>query len=455
MKTIKSRFAPSPTGALHIGSVRTALFAYLAAKHHQGQFVLRIEDTDGERSTKASADGILEAMAWLSLLPDEGPYYQSDRLTRYRKIGDELLEKGLAYRCYCSKERLEVLREGQIERKEKARYDGLCRDLKGDSTAPHVLRFKTPAAGAITFVDCVRGPITVENQELDDLVLIRQDGMPTYNFAVVVDDHDMAITHVIRGDDHINNTPRQLHLFKALGWNEPVYGHIPMILGEDGKRLSKRHGALNVLEYRDAGFLPEAVLNYLVRLGWSHQDQEVFSLSEMISLFDMNHLSHSPAALNMQKLEWLNQHYMRSMPLDELAQRARPFFKVLDLNVAQGPALVDVLALQVERHKTLKELAEHSRFFYEKPLADADAQVKLDNPKAPEILSAAQVVFRETDFTPDALKAALSALCQQLGMKMGEVGPVLRAAITGTLHSPSLDKTLALLGKDEVCRRIL
>lgn len=454
MAHVKSRFAPSPTGALHIGSVRTALFAYLAAKHHQGQFVLRIEDTDAERSTKASADGILQAMAWLSLMPDEGPLYQSDRLARYCEIADELLEKGLAYRCYCSKERLEALRDTQMAAKEKPRYDGACRGLAEKKDAPYVVRFKTPTEDKTTFEDCVRGLIVVDNNELDDLVLIRQDGMPTYNFAVVVDDHDMGITHVVRGDDHISNTPRQLNLFLALGWEAPIYGHIPMILGEDGKRLSKRHGALNVLDYRDAGFLPEAVLNYLVRLGWSHGDQEIFSLKEMISLFDMNHLSHSPAALNMQKLEWLNQHYMREKSLSELAQLVKPFFEAAGLDWRKGPELEKVLALQVERCKTLKELAASSRFFYEKPTVEPEAAMKLQSPHAPSVLNAAATLFQTADFEPEALKTMIATLCQQLGLKMGEVGPVLRVALTGTMHSPSLDKTMALLGREETLARL-
>lgn len=455
MRMIKSRFAPSPTGALHIGSVRTALFAFLAAKHHNGQFVLRIEDTDAERSTKASADAILAGMSWLGLTPDEGPIYQSDRLDRYNEVAAFLLKEGLAYRCYCSKERLEALREGQIERKEKPRYDGLCRDkTEGDIHAPHVIRFKTPTEGTVTFVDCVRGAITVENSELDDVVLIRQDGMPTYNFAVVIDDHDMGITHVIRGDDHINNTPRQLNLFYALGFEPPIYGHIPMILGEDGKRLSKRHGAVNVLDYRDAGFMPEAVLNYLVRLGWSHGDQEIFSVDEMVQLFDMNHLAHSPAAMNMQKLEWLNQHYMKTLPLHVIAERARPFFESLGLNLAQGPALEDVVALQIDRSKTLKELAEVSRFFYEKPLIDAESHAKLEVPEAPAILEEAASVFSLCDFEPDALKAGIASLCQQVGLKMGQVGPVLRVALTGSMHSPSLDKSMTLLGRREVLSRL-
>lgn len=454
MPTIKSRFAPSPTGALHIGSVRTALFAYLAAKHHDGQFVLRIEDTDGERSTQASTDAILEGMAWLGLTPDEGPVFQSDRLDHYRAVSDKLLKQGLAYRCYCSKERLEALREGQMERKEKPRYDGQCRDISGDPTQPHVIRFKTPTEGAVTFQDCVRGVITVDNSELDDLVLIRQDGMPTYNFAVVIDDHDMGITHVIRGDDHINNTPRQLNLFAALGYEPPIYGHIPMILGEDGKRLSKRHGAVNVLEYRDAGFLPEALLNYLVRLGWSHGDQEIFSREEMVKYFDMHHLSHSPAAMNMQKLEWLNQHYMKALPLVEVTARAKPFFEALGLDVSKGPALDAVVALHVDRAKTLKEMAEQASFFYCDPTIEEDAQVKLASPHTANILNAAVEVFSQSGFEPEAVKAAMAEICQRLGLKMGEVGPVLRATLTGTLHSPSLDKTIALLGRETVLERL-
>jgi glutamyl-tRNA synthetase len=322
-QTIRTRFAPSPTGYLHIGGARTALFSWLFARRHGGAFILRIEDTDLERSTPESIQAIIDGMAWLNLDYDEGPFYQMQRMDRYREVIQQLLDGGHAYRCYCSKERLDQLREAQMVDKQKPRYDGCCRDAQpNDSNAPHVIRFRNPLEGDVVFDDQVFGPIAVSNAELDDLIIARTDGTPTYNFTVVVDDWDMQITHVIRGTDHINNTPRQINILKALGAEVPQYAHVPMILGEDGKRLSKRHGAVSVLQYRDEGFLPEAVLNYLVRLGWSHGDQEVFSREEMMQLFDLEHVNKSPAAVNTEKLAWLNQHYLKEA---EPASLVQPF----------------------------------------------------------------------------------------------------------------------------------
>ena len=311
--TVRTRFAPSPTGYLHIGGVRTALFSWLYARRHGGQFVLRIEDTDLERSTPESVNAILEGMTWLGLEYDEGPFYQTHRFERYNEVIQELLDKGLAYRCNCSRERLDALRDGQLQRKEKPRYDGHCRGLLVDPDEPHVIRFRNPQEGSVVVDDRIRGKIIFGNAELDDLIIRRTDGAPTYNLTVVVDDADMGVTDVIRGDDHVNNTPRQVNILKALGKEPPRYAHVPMILGDDGSRLSKRHGAVSVLEYRNQGILPEALLNYLVRLGWSHGDQEVFSLDEMISLFDIDAVNKAASSFNTEKLLWLNQHYIKKV----------------------------------------------------------------------------------------------------------------------------------------------
>ncbi|MDX1593182.1 MAG: glutamate--tRNA ligase, partial [Gammaproteobacteria bacterium] len=308
--TVRTRFAPSPTGYLHVGGARTALFSWLYARRHGGSFVLRIEDTDLERSTAESVNAILEGMTWLGLEYDEGPLYQTDRFERYQEVIDRLLDEGHAYRCDCSKERLDVLRAKQMERKEKPKYDGHCRNRDVDPSVPHVVRFVTPGEGTVGFDDLIRGRVIWENAELDDLVIRKSDGAPTYNLAVVVDDLDMRISHVIRGEDHVSNTPRQVHIFRALGAEVPVFAHVPMILGDDGARLSKRHGAVSVMQYREDGYLPEALLNYLVRLGWSHGDQELFSVDEMVALFDLEEVNKSASTFNTDKLLWLNQHYI-------------------------------------------------------------------------------------------------------------------------------------------------
>ncbi|MEM8685318.1 MAG: glutamate--tRNA ligase, partial [Pseudomonadota bacterium] len=317
--TVRTRFAPSPTGVLHIGGVRTALFCYLYARRHGGEFILRIEDTDRERSTQASVDAILEGMNWLGLDHDEGPYFQMQRFDRYRQVLDEWLESGHAYYCYCTREELDAMREQQRAAGLKPRYDGRWRDKseRREGVDP-VIRFRNPIEGQVVFNDAVRGMVAVDNDELDDLIIARSDGTPTYNFTVIVDDADMAISHVIRGDDHLSNTPRQINMFTALGAEPPSYAHVPMILGADGSRLSKRHGAVNVIDYREKGFLPEALLNYLVRLGWSHGDQEIFSMDEMIALFDLKDVNAAASTFNPEKLEWLNQHYIQHANTDRL-----------------------------------------------------------------------------------------------------------------------------------------
>jgi len=362
--TIRTRFAPSPTGYLHVGGVRTALFSWLYARKHHGQFILRIEDTDRERSTQESVDAILEGMTWLGLHWDEGPFYQTQRFDRYREIIAQLLAEGKAYRCYCSKERLENLRNEQVARKEKPRYDGHCRHLTQVSTGDYVVRFKNPETGEVVVGDLIKGAVIFQNRELDDLIIARTDGTPTYNFTVVVDDWDMRITHVIRGDDHLNNTPRQMNILAALGAELPQYAHLPMILGHDGQRLSKRHGAVSVTSYQEAGYLPEALLNYLVRLGWAHGDQEIFSIDEMINLFEIQQVNRAAAIFNPDKLLWLNQHYIKTGSPAKLATLLQSQLTRLSMDITQGPALTEVVTAQQERAKTLREMAENSRFFF-------------------------------------------------------------------------------------------
>ncbi len=455
---VKTRFAPSPTGFLHIGGVRTALFSWLFARHHQGQFVLRIEDTDRERSTPESVQAILDGMQWLGLTWDEGPVYQTDRYPRYQKVLHQLLESGHAYRCYCSKERLEQLREQQLEAKIKPRYDGLCRDKQheADDNQPYVVRFKTPAEGVVSFSDQVYGDIHVNHQELDDLILMRSDGHPTYNFAVVVDDWDMQITHVIRGDDHINNTPRQILLFQALQAPVPIFAHLPMILGDDGKRLSKRHGAVSVLQFKEAGILPHALLNDLVRLGWSHGDQEIFSIEEMIKYFDLQHVSRGASAFSYDKLNWLNQHYQKSDPPEQVAKALAWQFEQRGVDVQNGPLLKDLVSIQADRCKNLVEMCEKSLYFYQDDIVyDAEASDKHLTSDARELLKALyECLNKIEDWRADILQSCVNdfALAQNKGL--GKIAQPLRVAITGNTMSPSIDVTLALLGKKRVLSRL-
>ena len=371
---IKTRFAPSPTGYLHVGGARTALYSWLFARNHGGEFVLRIEDTDLERSTPEAIEAIMDGMNWLSLEWDEGPYYQTKRFDRYNAVIDQMLEEGTAYKCYCSKERLEALREEQMAKGEKPRYDGRCRHSHEHHAddEPCVVRFANPQEGSVVFDDQIRGPIEFSNQELDDLIIRRTDGSPTYNFCVVVDDWDMEITHVIRGEDHINNTPRQINILKALKAPVPVYAHVSMINGDDGKKLSKRHGAVSVMQYRDDGYLPEALLNYLVRLGWSHGDQEIFTREEMIKYFTLNAVSKSASAFNTDKLLWLNHHYINALPPEYVATHLQWHIEQENIDTRNGPQLADLVKLLGERCKTLKEMAQSCRYFYE-DFAEFDA----------------------------------------------------------------------------------
>lgn len=454
--TVKTRFAPSPTGYLHVGGARTALFSWLYARRHGGHFVLRIEDTDLERSTQESVNAILEGMTWLGLDYDEGPFYQTHRFDHYNDIIDELMEKGLAYRCNCSKERLEKLREEQMAAKQKPRYDGHCRDREISADEPHVIRFRNPLEGQVVFDDLIRGEITVANSELDDLIIRRSDGSPTYNLTVVVDDHDMGITQVIRGDDHINNTPRQINLYQAMGWDIPHFAHVPMILGDDGARLSKRHGAVSVMQYKEDGYLPEALLNYLVRLGWSHGDQEMFSVDEMIELFDLAAVNRSPSTFNTDKLNWLNQQYIKASEPAHVARLLSPHMGDLGIDPAHGPDLVTVVEAQRERANTLVELAAISAFYYRDfDSFDEKASKKAFKGEADQALAAVQQRLAELEsWERKAIHHTVAEIVEALGVGFGKVAMPLRIAVTGGAPSPDLDLTLYLVGRDATLRRI-
>jgi glutamyl-tRNA synthetase len=455
--TIRTRFAPSPTGFLHVGGARTALFCWLQARARQGVFILRIEDTDLERSDAESVQAILDGLDWLGLDYDEGPYYQTQRFERYAEVVDQLLREGKAYHCYCSKERLESLREAQMKKGLKPRYDGHCRERsdRPEGVRP-VVRFRNPDHGAVVFDDLVRGHIAISNTELDDLVIARPDGSPTYNFTVVVDDMDMRISDVIRGDDHINNTPRQINIYRALGAEPPAFAHVPMILGEDGARLSKRHGAVSVLKYRELGYLPQALLNYLVRLGWSHGDQEVFSIEEMLAAFDIRDVNRKAAAFDHDKLDWLNQQYMKLLPAAEVARHLAWHFEQLGIDAARGPSLEDLVSVQADRVKTLAEMAQQSRVFYEDfDEFDPGSAKKHLRPVCEEPLRALRGRLAELEhWRPEALHEVIAILAEELELGMGKVAQPLRVALTGTAVSPSIDKTLWLTGKDRSLRRI-
>jgi glutamyl-tRNA synthetase len=455
--TIRTRFAPSPTGYLHVGGARTALFSWLYARKHGGQFILRIEDTDLERSTAESVNAILEGMTWLGLEYDEGPFYQTQRFDRYKEVIAQLLDQGDAYYCYCSKEELDTLREQQRANKEKPRYNGKCRHTSEaiEGVQP-VIRFKTPLEGSVIVQDTVKGNIEFQNSELDDLIIARPDGTPTYNLTVVVDDLDMGLTHVIRGDDHLNNSPRQINIFKALGAEVPVFAHLPMILGDDGARLSKRHGAVSVMSYRDEGFLPEALLNYLVRLGWSHGDQEIFSIDEMISLFDIVDVNKSASAFNTDKLLWLNQHYIKTSSPEHIAHHLSWHMGVLNIDPATGPALVKVVELQQERAKTLVEMANNSQFFY-KEVTEYDEKAARKNltPASAEIL---EDMYQRLSTLPEWQAEPIHSHIKECSVAreigMGKVAQPIRVAITGNTMSPPLDVTLELLGSERTLAAI-
>ena len=455
--TVRTRFAPSPTGFLHVGGARTALYSWAYARQHKGVFILRVEDTDLERSTQASVDAILEGMSWLGLDWDEGPFFQTQRMARYKEVIDQFLAEGKAYHCYASKEELDELRAQQSARGEKPRYDGRWRDSKATPPAgvKPVVRFRNPVEGAVTFDDLIKGPITVSNAELDDLIIARSDGSPTYNFCVVVDDWEMSITHVIRGDDHVNNTPRQVNMLKALGAPLPAYAHVPMILGADGERLSKRHGAVSVTQYRDEGFLPEALLNYLARLGWSHGNEEVFSMQQFIEWFDLAHASRSPAQFNPEKLLWLNQHYIKLAADDRLAALVAPGLARLGVSTDGGAPLATVVALLKDRATTIGHLAEAATLFYVDGEPTAELLEQHLTEQTRPALRMLQARFTESPTWDRAgLSAAMKAVLASSGLKMGQLAMPLRVLVVGRTQTPAIDALLELLGRETVIARL-
>ena len=450
---MKSRFAPSPTGFLHIGGARTAFFAWLWAKKNNSNFVLRIEDTDKERSTQASVDAILDGLDWLGLDYDEGPIFQSDRFDRYNEVIQELLSKGHAYYCDCSKDRLEQMREIQISKKEKPKYDGCCRHK---SLKSGVIRFLNPDNGSVSFHDYVKGKVSIANSELDDLVISRSDGTPTYNLTVVVDDHDMNIECIIRGDDHINNTPKQINLYVALGWNIPKFAHVPMILGSDGSRLSKRHGALNLLSYREEGFLPEALLNYLVRLGWSNGDQEIFSIDEMIELFELKNINKSPASFNHEKLDWMNQSYIKTISLNQLVHHLSWHLSQLDINLDNGPSINDLVEFLRERSKSLVDMAKSCEMFYtDFDAFDEEQASKTFKVNSKEILEELlNQLSSIDDWNANNIHFAIESICESRSIGFGKVGQPFRLAISGDGKSGSIDKSAQFVGKERTLNRL-
>ncbi|HIV14989.1 MAG TPA: glutamate--tRNA ligase [Candidatus Avisuccinivibrio pullicola] len=455
---VKTRFAPSPTGFLHVGGARTALFSWLYARHCGGQFVLRIEDTDRERSTQPAIDAILESMQWLELTWDEGPYYQTKRFDRYREVIEQLLREGKAYKCYCSKERLEKVRALQMAKGEIPRYDGHCRDSQEEHSPdePYVVRFKNPTEGVVAFDDMVKGHIEFQNAQLDDWIIQRSDGTPTYNFCVVVDDYDMGITHVIRGDDHVNNTPKQINLYHALGAPVPVFCHVAMILGDDGTKLSKRHGAVSVMQYREDGYLPEALVNYLLRLGFSHGDQEIFSREEMIELFTLDAISRSASSFNTSKLDWLNAYYMKTLPRDVVGRELAWHLEREGYDLTKGPGPELIVAQYAERTHTLKEMAQKVRYLFEDfDSYDEKGVRKWMKEGSVDVLKAAYAVIEKLpDFNAAALDKALEELAASMELGMGKVGQPLRIALTGTATSPGIGDTLVLVGRERSLSRI-
>ncbi|NHH79197.1 glutamate--tRNA ligase [Burkholderia gladioli] len=462
-RPVRTRFAPSPTGFIHLGNIRSALYPWAFARSTQGAFVLRIEDTDLERSSEASVDAILEGMKWLDLDFDEGPFYQMQRMDRYREVLAQMLEKGLVYPCYMSTEELDALRERQREAGEKPRYDGTWRPEPGKvlpeppAGVQPVLRFRNPLTGSVVWDDAVKGRIEISNEELDDLVIARPDGTPTYNFCVVVDDLDMRITHVIRGDDHVNNTPRQINILRALGGEVPVYAHLPTVLNEQGEKMSKRHGAMSVMGYRDAGYLPEAVLNYLARLGWSHGDAEIFSREQFVSWFDLEHLGKSPAQYDHNKLNWLNNHYIKEADNARLAELAKPFFAALGIDeatLANGADLPAVIGLMKDRASTVKEIVDGAAMFYRVPAPDAEELAQRVTDAVKPALAGLAEELKTAEWSKEGIAAALKATLAEHGLKMPQLAMPVRLLVVGTTHTPSLDAVLALLDRNVVISRL-
>jgi glutamyl-tRNA synthetase len=455
-ETVRTRFAPSPTGFLHIGGARTALFAWLYARHCNGRFILRIEDTDQLRSTEESTKAILDAMTWLGLNWDEGPFFQAERVEIHRAMVQKLLDEGKAYCCVCTPEELEDKRKRALSEGRKPKYDGTCRDKNLPRSADAAVRFRCLQTGTTTVHDLVKGVITYNNEELDDLIIERRDGYPTYNFAVVVDDALMDITHVIRGDDHLNNTPRQILLYEALGYKVPQFGHVSMIMGSDKARLSKRHGATSVMAYREMGYLPEAIVNYLVRLGWSYGDQEIFSLDELIRVFTLESVGKSAAVFNPEKLLWLNQHYIKECLAERLVQETRPFWEGLGLDASDQEFLMQVVTDLKPRVKTLVELAEMSRFYFEDEIIyDGEAAEKFLTPDKIEHLAAvADGILQLQDYTKNGIEVLLRTLADAKNIKLKMIAQPLRVALTGKTVSPGIDEVMTTLGKDRVIKRI-
>ena len=450
---MKSRFAPSPTGYLHIGGARTALFAWLWAKKNNSKFALRIEDTDKERSTQNSVEAILQGIDWLGLSYDEGPIYQSDRLERYKEVVSQLLDDGKAYYCECTKERLVGMREAQMASGDKPKYDGCCRDKK---LKRGVVRFLNPENGTVSFNDYVKGEIEIANSELDDLIITRSDGSPTYNLTVVVDDHDMNIECVIRGDDHINNTPKQINLYESLGWNIPRFAHVPMILGSDGSRLSKRHGAVNLMSYRDAGFLPKALLNYIVRLGWSHGDQEIFSVDEMIKSFELKNINKSSASFNQEKLDWINQSYIKTTEINELVSELEWHLNQLSIDLSDGPDIKEVIEALRDRSKSLVDMAKNCVMFYHDfEDFDSDLAIKFFNLESRPVLGDLLINLETLDqWSAEHIHEVIQSICESRNIGFGKIGQPLRLAISGDGKAGSIDKCAQLVGKKRVLLRL-
>ena len=457
---VRTRFAPSPTGFLHIGGARTALFSWAFAKKHLGQFILRIEDTDVARSTPEAVQAILDGMQWLGLDYDEGPFYQMQRMDRYKQVLQTMLDAGTAYYCYCTKDELDALRESQMQEGTKPRYDGRWRPESGKTLAtppqdiPPVIRFKNPQVGNVVWRDLVKGEISIANQELDDLIIARADGTPTYNFCVVVDDWEMGITQVIRGDDHVNNTPRQINMLMALGATIPQYAHLSMILGSDGQKLSKRHGAVSVMQYHEDGYLPEAILNYLARLGWSHGDEEIFSMQQFCQWFDLDHITSSAAQFNTEKLNWLNAHYIKLADNNLLAADITDRLAKLNIKVTAQPPLLEVIGLYKERVNTLNELAANIAYFYQQPVQDAVAAEKHLTADIMPAMTNLVALLKTVDWQPEAIHQAINEVVTQNALKFPKVAMPLRVMLTGIAQSPSIDQVMALLGRSEVLSRI-
>jgi glutamyl-tRNA synthetase len=453
---VRTRFAPSPTGYLHVGGARTALFSWAYARRHGGKFILRIEDTDLERSTAESVQAILDSMRWLGLDWDEGPFFQMQRLARYKEVAAQLIAAGHAYYDYMSREELEALRQEQLSKNLKPKYDGRWRPDRAKGKTPPkgvapVVRFVTPESGEVGWDDLVKGPISFPNAELDDLVLLRADGVPTYNFGVVVDDLDMDITHVIRGDDHVNNTPRQIHIFNALGRALPQFAHVPMILGADGERLSKRHGAVSVMQYRDEGYLPEALVNYLARLGWSHGDDEVFSKEKFVQWFDLAHVSRSPAQFNPEKLAWLNQQYIKAAPEAGLAELVEAELRRRGAQIGAGPALPRVIALVKDRANSILQLADEAMLFY---AVDVDPGTPDWGPEVEKALKMLRARLSTAAWERAALSETIKDVVKSGGLKMPQLAMPLRRLVTGRTQTPSIDAVLELIGRETVLLRL-